>query len=784
MEESRPRALRDYALPDESGAQTSVARPTINANNFEISPALIQMIQRSQFGGNATEDPNTHLANFTDLCGTVKYNGVSDDAIKLRLFPFSLCDKAKVWLNSHPPNTFTSWSDLVKAFLNKYFPPAKTNKLRMDITGFHQQDGESLYEAWERFKDFQRRCPHHGLPEWLVIQTFYQGLSIPTKNIIDAAAGGSLMAKSTEEAQGLIEEMASNNYQWANERGNQRRSAGMYELDTINMLCAQMQNLTNMFNKQGGNGLNSCVSNAYCSSCGGNHDTCMCKNVEQVNFANNFNRPPQNNPYSSTYNPGWKNHPNFGWRDQPHNQRSSNPPGFPPKPFEPQPTWEKALEKHAQSTNERFEHMDKKIDHMHRSLEFQIGQLSNAFNGRKPGELPSKTEVNPREHVNAITLRSGRTLEDNNLGKSGEIQENKENKEKEDVDNHVDIDIPSSHIPIKNASNSIPFPDRLKKSNKEKEFEKIAQMFKQIRINIPFIDAISQIPSYAKFLKDIMSKKRKIEDYETIALAEECSARIQNKLPQKLKDPGSFTIPCTIGHLQFSNALCDLGASVSLMPLSIARRLDLREMKDTNITLQLADRSLKRPVGRIENVLIKVKDFFIPVDFIVLDMKEDVHLPIILGRPFLATAGTLIDVQEGIIKFRVNDEELVFNLHDHKDLELWHGKAFKPKEVDIVQELHNDGLFVNDMFHVKNKGKKIFIEHEIPKVNEEKRKKPSKLWDCFKCFSKIPHSICDNSNHSLFDDEDNLEKGEASCEKNGTKSFSPWEGTSSFSPPK
>ena len=114
MEEQRPRPLRDYTLPNESEAQTSFVRSVINATNFEIKISLIQMVQQSQFRGNAMEDPNNHLTNFMDLCGTIKINGVSDDAIKLRLFAFSFCNKAKVWFNSYPANTFTSWSELTK----------------------------------------------------------------------------------------------------------------------------------------------------------------------------------------------------------------------------------------------------------------------------------------------------------------------------------------------------------------------------------------------------------------------------------------------------------------------------------------------------------------------------------------------------------------------------------------------------------------------------------------------------------------------------------------------
>ena len=172
------------------------------------------------------------------------------------------------------------------------------------------------------------------------------------------------------------------------------------------------------------------------------------------------------------------------------------------------------------------------------------------------------------------------------------------------------------------------------------------EVFKKLQINIPFADALEQMPTYVKFMKDILSKKRRLEEYETIALTEECSAIIQKKLPQKLKDPGSFTIPCTIGNAVFERALCDLGASINLMPLSIFRRLGLGEAKPTTVTLQLADRSLKHHRGIIEDVLVKVDKFIFPADFIVLDMEEDKEIPIILGRPFLATGRALIDVQK------------------------------------------------------------------------------------------------------------------------------------------
>ena len=172
------------------------------------------------------------------------------------------------------------------------------------------------------------------------------------------------------------------------------------------------------------------------------------------------------------------------------------------------------------------------------------------------------------------------------------------------------------------------------------------------------------MPSYVKFMKDILSQKRRLADFETVNLTKECSAILRRKLPQKLKDPGSFTIPCTIGNVIFERDLYDLGASINLMPLSIFKRLGLGEARPTTVTLQLADKSLKHPRGVIEDVLVKVDKFIFPADFIVLDMEEDKEIPIILGRPFLATGRAMIDVQRGELKLRVQEHEVKFNVFE------------------------------------------------------------------------------------------------------------------------
>ena len=165
-----------------------------------------------------------------------------------------------------------------------------------------------------------------------------------------------------------------------------------------------------------------------------------------------------------------------------------------------------------------------------------------------------------------------------------------------------------------------------------------------------------------KFMKKILASKKKLEEYGTTALIEECSAILQKKLPLKLQDPGSFAIPFFIGNQVLSKALCDLGASINLMSLSMFKRLRLGEPKSSTISFQLADRSYQHPQGIIENVLLKIGKFIFPADFVILEMEEDDTVPIILGKPFLAKGKAQINVQKGEFKLRVQGDEVTFHV--------------------------------------------------------------------------------------------------------------------------
>ncbi|XP_021856704.2 uncharacterized protein [Spinacia oleracea] len=170
------------------------------------------------------------------------------------------------------------------------------------------------------------------------------------------------------------------------------------------------------------------------------------------------------------------------------------------------------------------------------------------------------------------------------------------------------------------------------------------------------------MPHYSRFMRDILSGKRTCSTYETVHLTEHCSALISSDFPPKLKDPGSFSIPCSIQELKFDNALCDLGASVSILPFKIYKKLRLGDLTPTPMSLQLADCSVMFPLGRVDDVPLVMGKLTFLVDFIVLDIDEDAHTPIILGRPFLATAGALIDVQGGLITLKAGDARLFSSL--------------------------------------------------------------------------------------------------------------------------
>ena len=211
-----------------------------------------------------------------------------------------------------------------------------------------------------------------------------------------------------------------------------------------------------------------------------------------------------------------------------------------------------------------------------------------------------------------------------------------------------------------------PFPQALRGKKKATQQAGILEVLRQVKVNIPLLDLIKQVPAYAKFLRDLCTIKKGLGIEKKAFLTEHVNAIIQSKYPVKYKDPGSPTIPVNIGGNCIDKSLLDLGASVNLMPHSVYKQLGLGELTPTSITLSLADRSVKIPKGIVEDVLVKIEKFYYPVDFVVLDTEpsssELSQVPIILGRPFLATANAIINCRNGIMQLTFGNMTLELNI--------------------------------------------------------------------------------------------------------------------------
>ncbi|KAK8636291.1 hypothetical protein V6N13_004995 [Hibiscus sabdariffa] len=240
------KTVKDHLAEDLDGLNPAVTIPEFEAEHFELKPMMFNMLNTfGQFGGSHVKNARQHLKSFLEICNSFKIHGVSNDILKLKLFPYSLRDKAKEWLNNLPPGSFQSYTELCRSFLAEFNYNNMTGNLRNQITSFRQEDDEAMQKAWERYRDLFRRCPMHGLPEWTQVSIFYNSVNTPTRMIIDASANGTLLDKPPRESLEIFEKLAQNDYQHpTTHRGTMRR--GTAQLDSSNTILAQISTLTNM----------------------------------------------------------------------------------------------------------------------------------------------------------------------------------------------------------------------------------------------------------------------------------------------------------------------------------------------------------------------------------------------------------------------------------------------------------------------------------------------------------------------------------------------------------
>nr|XP_033511435.1 uncharacterized protein LOC117276207 isoform X1 [Nicotiana tomentosiformis] len=204
-------SLYDWAQPTADNLTTAIAIPQIQAETFQITNNMLHLLQnKGLFSGSYIEDPQQHLKNFLSICVTQRQPNVTPKAIKLLLFPFSVTGEAQTWMNLLPINSIATWEELVKHFLNKFYPPNKTARQIDEILQFRQKPTETLKETWERFNGMLVKCPHHGIPDQMLGQRFYMGLADSLKANVDALAVGAFLSKTFTECKILLDKMAQN----------------------------------------------------------------------------------------------------------------------------------------------------------------------------------------------------------------------------------------------------------------------------------------------------------------------------------------------------------------------------------------------------------------------------------------------------------------------------------------------------------------------------------------------------------------------------------------------
>ncbi|RVW18672.1 Retrovirus-related Pol polyprotein from transposon 17.6 [Vitis vinifera] len=631
-------------------------------NKLVIRPHIVPLLPT--FHGMESENPYSHIKEFEE-------------------------DKAKIWLNSLRPRSIRNWVDLQAEFLKKYFPTHRTNGLKRQISNFSAKENEKFHECWERYMEAINACPHHGFDTWLLnpdeamdflsyVAEVSRGWDEPTQerkensplNKPKIQKAGMYMLSEDVDMKAKVATIA--------RRLEELELKKMHDVQAISETQAHAMPCT------------------ICQSCDHVVDECPTMPAvremlgDQVNVVGQF-RPNTNAPYGNTYNSSWRNHPNFSWKPRPPPYQPQGQTQAPQQPSSVEQAianlskvmndfvgeqrainsqLHQKIENVESSLNKRMDGMQNDLYHKIDNIQYSISRLTNLNTVNEKGKFPSQPSQNPkgvhevetqegdssklREVKAVITLRSGKEVDqplpkvkqDEELmtkrplvkeSKNQEEQSGKKSASKSSIEEEPRIvikeDMMKKHMPP-------PFPQVLHGKKEIKNSSEILEVLRQVKVNIPLLDMIKQVPTYAKFLKDLCTVKRGLQVTKNAFLTEQVSAIIQT--------------------------LLDLGASVNLLPYSVYKQLGLGGLKPTTMTLSLADRSVKIPRGVIEDVLIQVDKFYYPVDFVVLDtdssVKEENYVPIILGRPFLATSNAIVNCRNGVMQLTFGNMTLEVNI--------------------------------------------------------------------------------------------------------------------------
>ncbi|GJS98813.1 reverse transcriptase domain-containing protein [Tanacetum coccineum] len=643
---------------------------------------------------------------------------VPSTSVKLMLFPFSLEGATRIWLDKEPPQSILTWDDLVSKFINKFFPPSKTTNLRNEITRFQQRFDESFYEAWDRFNDLLRACPHHGFSELHQLDTFYNALNTNDQDSLNSAAGGNFLDKMPRECLKIIESKS----KVRNSRSKPVVAKVSTSTSGISPDVSELKDMVKalLLDKKNQTPAPAPVKavEQSCVTCGGGHSYQNCPATDGNIYRDNI-QEYVSQAAAVNYNQG-----NASYRPQ-MVANQIRPPGFPPmqnhqnnqnrginfnqnrgnnfnqnrgnnfnqgQVYQPQinqpPTFQAPVPPAPGVSKPDFDNYVKANDAVMQNMQNQMANItdlitkfvnSNTASTSGSGSLPSNTIANPKGDVKAITTRSGVSYNGPQISSPPKEKENEPEVTKDTVQPSTENIQPpvvqtndqiGEPVVASKTKPTLPYPSR---ANKEKLREKdnllaskFMEIFRNLHFELSFADALLHMPKFAPMFRKLLNDKDKMIELTKTPVNENCSAVILKKFPEKLGDPGRFLIPCDFPEMNECLALADLGASINLMPLSIWKELSLPALTKTRMILELADRTISTPTGIAEDVFVKVGTFFFPADFVVVDYVADPRVPLILGRPFLRTARALIDVHGEQMTLRHDDQSVTFKVGDTK----------------------------------------------------------------------------------------------------------------------
>ncbi|GJU59378.1 zinc finger, CCHC-type containing protein [Tanacetum coccineum] len=543
-----------------------------------------------------------NYVDFLKLVDSLDLDGANRERIRLRLFQFSLHNQASNWLERLPAGSITTWEDLTTRFIAQFFPPRRTTKLRNDILMFQQHHGESLSKAWTRFKDLLQKVPHHGIDHWLQIQIFYDHVSFHHKCEINRVAGGKIHNKNPNESWEIIENLA------------------LYDQEGWNDLKKFVKPVKDISTPQPTLKI---------------PDRRLLVLEGQINFLLKGSRPmtkPSSTHVPQAYTKSVYSNP------RPRNQ--NKPPKLIPFTF---------CERTA--PNPQSQQQEEINDGM--------TEMSGLLKELTTSKAPEKVLI--REDAKSSFTKSINSI---SLAKREEERNDKDGIAANDGLNETDTEIPVKEAEKENKAEGGTKIEPIKRTENDKVVEvpssQPIKYYLKHDINEKLIEGLVDNHRFNDSLLGVRVRKVKGKTYNVSPRGAVYEAILKKKITRKEYIGGNFEIPCNIGGLKGINALVDQGSDMNVMPLSTYMKLTDEWSAETNIRLSLASHSYIYPLGIEEDVLVEVVEHVYPVDFMILDIKEDEKRPFILGTPFLTTSKAIIKFNKGTITLRSGKSKISF----------------------------------------------------------------------------------------------------------------------------